>query len=276
MKRASLILLLSCFALHAQNYTRGIGVYPGDPKEYTGAALVPDNTYRNLALHRPAYQSSAYDYNLTAQLITDGIKEATLPRWIETSASSEGVLPKNERELFLDGNVVSSLSVTGDAPWIEFDVEGGEPPELDRIDLYLRKIHGRSLSGTCTYTVLGSDDRANWKEVGRASGSEWPDMGEPGPSFMRTIPFSAPANFRCYRVLLSAQNLRNWDVAELALFDKGEPVRVGGTEGFSSAWMSAGRGEEWVYVDLGTVSTFRPHRSHLDPEGSRGIDPGFR
>ena len=57
-----------------------------------------DQTYRNLALHRPAYQSSSYDYNLTAQLITDGIKDTKLPRWVAVSSSEQGVLPKNERE----------------------------------------------------------------------------------------------------------------------------------------------------------------------------------
>ena len=258
MKGTAFVLLFSSFALHAQNYTRGIGVYPGDPKEYTGPALVADTAdYRNLALHRPAWQSSAYDYNLTAQLVTDGIKESAPPQWIETEMSSEGVLPKNERELFLDGNVVSSVNVTDDAPWVEFDIKGGgEAPEINRIDLYLRKIYGHSLSGTWTYTVLGSDDRANWKEIGRVSGSEWPDMRAPGPGFEQSIPFSAPTHFHCYRVQLSATNLRNWAVAELALFDKGETVRVAGPDVFSSAWMSAGIGEEWVYVDLGVTSTF--------------------
>src|SRR5580692_6726384 len=117
MKRLALFLACASFGLHAQNYTRGIGVYPGDPKEYTGPTLVTDaNAYRNLALHRPAYQSSAYDYNLTAQLITDGIRESVMPQWIETSTSDAGALPKNEREVFLDGNVVSSVNVSGDSP----------------------------------------------------------------------------------------------------------------------------------------------------------------
>ena len=44
--------------------------------------------------------------------------------------------------------------------------------------------------------------------------------------------------------------------AELALFDKGQRVRVAGPDLFASAWMSAGSGEEWVYVDLGAVCTF--------------------
>ena len=46
----------------------------------------------------PAYQSSSYDYNLTAQLITDGIKDTKLPRWVAVSSSEQGELKKNERE----------------------------------------------------------------------------------------------------------------------------------------------------------------------------------
>jgi hypothetical protein len=67
--------------LSAQVYNHGVGMYPGDPKEDFAPALAPDAaTYRNLALHRPAYHSSAADYNQTAQLVTDGIKETSLPR----------------------------------------------------------------------------------------------------------------------------------------------------------------------------------------------------
>src|ERR1700739_3638391 len=258
MKRFAILLACAALTGPAQTYTRGIGVYPGDPKEYAGPALVADpQSYRNLALHRPAYQSSAYDYNLTAQLITDGIKESSLPQWIETSTSDAGTLQKNDRELFLDGNVTSSVNVSGDSPWVEFDIKGGgEAPEIDRMDLYLRKIYGRSVSGTWTYTVTGSDDGVTWKEVGRASGSEWPDMRASGPSFMETIAFAAPVKFHSYRVQLSAPNVHTWGVAELSLFDKGQSVRVAGPDVFSSAWMSAGSGEEWVYVDLGAVCTF--------------------
>ena len=53
-------------------YTRGIGQYPGSPAEDFSPHLRPDyDTYRNIAKLRTAYHSSSYDYNLTAQLITD-------------------------------------------------------------------------------------------------------------------------------------------------------------------------------------------------------------
>src|SRR3569833_2467155 len=115
MNRFLVAFLLITASSYAQNYTRGIGVYPGDPREYTGPSLVVDTqTYRNLAFHRPAYQSSAYDYNLTAQLVTDGIKETAIPQWIETSTSTAGVLPKRESGLFQVGYVTSSVDVSGD------------------------------------------------------------------------------------------------------------------------------------------------------------------
>ena len=258
MKYIALLSLAISLVTPAQEYTRGIGVYPGDPKEYTGPTFALDTTaYRNLALHRPAYQSSAYDYNLTAQLVTDGIAERTLPQWIVTSTSSAGELTKQNREVFLDGNIASSTDVTGEAPWVEFDLDGGvEPPELDRIDLWLRRFHGPTPVAGWTYIVMGSDDRANWTELGRATGTNWPDMTLPDPSFKQSIPFDHSSHNHFYRVQLQASGISTWKVAELNLFNKGQEVRVAGPNSFNSAWMSAGTGREWVYVDLGAACTF--------------------
>lgn len=107
-----------------------------------------------------------------------------------------------------------------------------------------------------TYIVSGSDDHTHWTEVGRSTGTDWPSMHFSGPSFMQSIPFTAPARNRYYRVELSADGIKTWGVAELATFDKGQEVHVAGPEHFSSAWMSAGSGPEWVYVDLGAPCTF--------------------
>jgi hypothetical protein len=84
-----LLIFLGVNPLKAQQYTRGIGIYPGDLKEYFGPSMKIDAIhYRNLALHRAVYQSSSYDYNLTGQLITDGITQAQMPGWIVFSTSS--------------------------------------------------------------------------------------------------------------------------------------------------------------------------------------------
>ena len=251
--------LFSAMMCAAQVYTRGIGIYPGDPREYAGPSMQVDaNTYRNLALHRPAFQSSAHDYNLTAQLITDGIKDRETGWLLATSTSDRGVLPKNEREVFLDGNVVSAVTVEGETAWVEFDIDGAAPPELDRLDLYLRNPdqHQLQTAGEWRYTVSGSDDHVTWRELGRAAGSTWPVMNEAGPSFKQTISFATPSQCRYYRVELAATGMHTWQVAETVLFDDDREIRIAGPAHFSSAWMSAGTGEEWVYVDLGAPCTF--------------------
>ncbi len=81
-------------ALADETHTRGVGVYPGDPAEDFSPTLVPAPAgRRNLALHRPASQSSAWDYNLVAQLLTDGIRESSVPRWFSVSTRADGTLP---------------------------------------------------------------------------------------------------------------------------------------------------------------------------------------
>ena len=122
----------------AAEYTRGVGIYPGDPREDFGPRLVPDtsSTYRNLALHRPAYHSSSYDYNLTAQLVTDGIKDTHPPEWVATSLSFRGLLPKTDREYFLDHNAVTVVDLRGPRPWLQVQLGGGESaPVIDRVDV---------------------------------------------------------------------------------------------------------------------------------------------
>jgi len=77
--------LLALGTLTAQEFTRGVGVYP----------------------------SSSYDYNLTAQFVTDGIKDTKMPRYLAVETSQQGPLPKNQRESLLDGNWVTDVSLKG-------------------------------------------------------------------------------------------------------------------------------------------------------------------
>src|SRR5437764_9678055 len=78
-----LLVLSAVLTVSAQQYTRGVGVYPGRPSQYNGAVMKPDAlTYRNLALHRPTYSSSSYDFSLFFFQAEDGIRDTQMPRWI--------------------------------------------------------------------------------------------------------------------------------------------------------------------------------------------------
>jgi beta-galactosidase/beta-glucuronidase len=251
--------LLACSTVCvAQQFSRGLGVYPGDPAQYDGPRMVDDKlTYRNLALHRPAYQSSAYDYNLTAQLVTDGIKEKSLPQWVVTSTSEKGVLGKSDREVFLDGNPTSAVFLNGVRPWVEVDIEGeGAVPEVDHADVWIRKARGVKADAQWSMRLLGSDDRTTWTEVGHFEGVGFPEVGNDQASFSEPIDLAGAVKYRSYRVEFNSESILSWGMADLEFFDKGKPQHLAGPEIFSSAWMGAGSGEEWVSVDLGAQCTF--------------------
>ncbi len=251
-------------------FTRGLGVYPGHPRENFSPELVVDKaTYRNLALLRPAYHSSSYDYNLTAQLITDGIKDTQLPEWVATSTSSRGVLPKHERELVLDHSRTNSVEVVGQRPTLQVQLGGGKGvPEIDRVDVVVVPPRGTTPSDL-SFTVSVSDDGRAWEKVGTVSAPApvsvegYPrDFAQPGRLFIPSIALSRTCRNRFYQVECAASNAlagpfsTQWRVGEIEFYSREQRVQIGGPYSFTSAWMSAGLGEEWVYVDLGARCEF--------------------
>ena len=111
------VLLTACSqptAAPEGGYTRGSGVYPGEPAAYTGPEMVPaGDELRNLALHRVARHSSSYDYNLTAQLVTDGIHSTGTPYWIDMELNGES-LPKRDRERLFDEKLPAGAELPAD------------------------------------------------------------------------------------------------------------------------------------------------------------------
>jgi hypothetical protein len=275
----------------AQDATRGVGVYPGDPREDFAPVLVPDvSPYRNLALRRPAYHSSSYDYSLTAQLVTDGIEETTLPRWLATTTSQGGLVPKGGREFLVDHNSSSAIDLEGPHHWVQFELGGGDTPvEIDRIEL---EMHPRrrfpwgppaapgapgegqkppAQGAGWTVTVSGSDDGQAWRELGRTTGTLEPPPPPPttedwaerfawfrraNPTARPSIPLEQATRTRLYHIALDFTGHDSWALAEVAFFDQKRRVEVGGPYHFTSAWMPEGKGEEWVSVDLGGRCTF--------------------
>lgn len=286
----SCFLLLVIFASHtavAQQYTRGIGIYPGEPKEYFGPAMKTDAIhYRNLALNRAVYQSSACDYNLTAQLITDGIIDTRLPGWIVTSTSSQGILPRDGREHVLDRHGSSQQQLTGTNVWIQMQMAGNyEAPPVDSLNLSGSLTIDTLVIKPWAITISGSNDGVKWDELGKVSGDKLPGedaLTEMMKRFPRTpgqrLPFSpammrrfASANrrvinygfklrqavsYKYYRFNGDAPSAKGWTVSDIGFYSDGKAAPIGGPYHFTSAWKSAGSGQEWVYVDLGAVCSF--------------------
>ncbi len=177
--RATLFLFLfsAVLTIHAQPYTKGVSIYPGDPKENFSPSFKIDSVhYRNLALYRPAYQSSAYDYNLTAQLITDGIIDTALPGWIVITTSSDGILKRDGREHVIDRHASSTQNLEGANAWLQVEMAGAyDIPYVDSLTLSGNLIIDTLLSpGHWELSISGSDDAVKWDELAKASADTLP------------------------------------------------------------------------------------------------------
>jgi hypothetical protein len=206
----------------AQMQTRGVGVYPGDPREdFSPVSRIDNSTYRNLALHRAAWHSSSYDYNLTAQLVTDGIRERRLPRWLAAGSSEKAVLEKNEREWLLDGNWVTTVDVKGPRGWVQAGFLGGEGPvQVDRVDVEARlNVRSQGEAGW-TAVVKVSADGATWREAGRMESRDRPKQ-----EFAASIPVAPAVDARWIRVELDAPSVTMWRVGEITPYLPGRACR---------------------------------------------------
>ena len=278
MKKILLLGLMAISMLCAQEFTRGLGVYPGDPKEDFAPALVPDSaTYRNLALHRPAYHSSSSDYNQTAQLVTDGIKETTLPRAVVVTTSNPPAAPAAGGRGGRGG-----MSVGGDHPWIQYQFTGGAGPlAIDRVEIAVGGgFGGRGQAaaapsqpgpGSWSVVVSGSDDGQAWKELGGITGNTAPPA-----QFRPAVALAAAARNRFLRIALEGPSGTTWRISEVAFFNQSQRVRTDAQSNFSSSWISASPGEQWVYVDLGAPCAFDRVTLILDPPRRGRVRPGVR
>ncbi len=163
-------------------YTRGIGIYPGNPSEDFSPDLVPDIiNYRNIAFHRPAFNSSSYDYNLTAQLVTDGITEKEMPDYL-TISTSKGIVPRNEREWLLDHNSVTGLSLEGPKVFVQFGLNSeAKTVPADLIKLCGTLTYNDKKPAFWKFICEGSDDGVNWKEIGLLKGNGLPGTEKEDP-----------------------------------------------------------------------------------------------
>ncbi|MCR4860827.1 MAG: discoidin domain-containing protein [Bacteroidales bacterium] len=257
-------LLVGCAPQHPDSsYSRGIGVYPGDPAAYTGPQSVPaGRELRNLALHRLARHSSSYDYNLTAQLLTDGIVAQQDPYWMSLEINGVPVARK-DREKPFDDNTVTALTLPAGNPCeLTLFLHGGTV-RADRLCLTGR-VEGQP--GPCLLAVEVSSDGKTWTPAGEERSAVQPSRAVPKTyhgqayrNFIRQLELPAEP-FAAIRLRLDAPSVQRWSVQQLDFSLGGEPVSVLPSAHFCSAWMSEGSENEWVCVDLGAEAALEQVR----------------
>ncbi len=239
--------------------TRGIGVYPGNPADFDGPRLVPEtHAYRDLAFDRPAYASSNYDFNLTAQLVTDGIVESRMPHWLVTTTSTTGVLPPSQRECLVDHVPWTGVDLPATGGWVQVQQAGAAPRLIDRIEVTALPHSDNSQPAPWTCVLLGSEDGRHWTQLGRTSKTEVLSGSlYSGPRLLKAdFALTAGSRLPYYRAEIDAPSVDGWRLSAFDAFDHGKPVELGGPYDFTSAWKSAGGGRQWIEVDLGAACTF--------------------
>lgn len=268
-------------------YTRGIGAYPGDPSQDFSPSLAPDNsTYRNIALLRSAYHSSSYDYNLTAQLATDGIVTDQQPHYL-TLSTPDGDVAKREREWSIDGGPYSRNTAAGEDTYFQY-TSGNWSESVSQLQLKGNVAYDEDKAkGGYEINCLGSNDGKEWIELGQISGKGMPGTltkyrmhSDPNkvtsqatlPVRMldETIPLTQAGNYPYYRIQFKMKGSAYWGVSDMDFYHQGERVDMMPSKFFDSAWMSATTGEEWVYVDLGSCSMFDKINLHWINKATKG------
>ena len=267
-------------------YTRGIGQYPGLPEEDPSPELAPSDEYRNIARLRTAYHSSSYDYNLTAQLVTDGIITTSEPAYMEFT-THDGQVRLREREWTTDGGPYSKNTLSGADVYMQYAMHNWSE-KVDEIS-FLGTVAYDDKLATKGYKIIfeGSKDGAKWSELALLSGEGLP--GYEGRNIVQTDPnkqtqkieyrtrtlsnkvkLSNVADYAYYRMRLVMEGAVEWSFTAVDFFYASEQVNMLASKHFGSAWMSAGAQEEWVYIDLGSYSKFDKIILHWIHRASKG------
>ena len=270
---AAISLLTGC--TQETTFNRGIGIYPGNPEEDFSPELSSDRTYRNIALRRAVYHSSSHDYCLTGQLITDGIIENSLPRYLAMETSGSGV-PKREREWLVDQHPYTRIYLNGEKTYAQISLKNGWKECFDRIDGEILVSYLKDKAdGSHEVRISASDDGEEWTVLRSMKGGSFigrestpiqhsdPDKADalgnqllPTRKFRLETDLPEASEYSMIRIDMEMKGAEQWIAANIEFYKDGRQVSLIPSKNFNSTWMSLGKEHEWIYVDLGAEARF--------------------
>ena len=247
------VFVFSCARQGDAPRSLGIGVYPGDPAENFAPELRPGgDAYRNLALLRAASQSSSFDFNQTAQLLTDGIVSDTPANWLETWRNGEP-LARPENGYLTDQNL-AGVACSGEQTTLDI-LFHGYSIDTDKV---LVAASGYGIARARGTIQVQTPDGV-WRRLGSVAAR--PTAGGAGENELINHNYEFPIailggiEVAALRLILSGA-AGNYTVDEVYFYKDGEVVNVQSNIFFTSTWKSEGSDSEWVCLDLGAESTF--------------------
>jgi hypothetical protein len=253
----------------AQVMNRPIGQYPGNPSEYYGPSVEDGNGRSNLeymSKYHTVYQSSSWDFNLTSQLLTDGIIGKEAPAWLNVT-TPDGPLPPHKREACIDGNEWTSNIVMGGNTWLQYDWEG-MAIDIDEVEMVCSMAYREDGAQGFKIRLLTSNDGKKWKIADQWTGDTLPGTASyrrvhsdpnknsgddllPTRDIDHTFHIKGKA-FSHMKLEMVTPNAVHWTITELKIRKDGKRATgILPAEHFVSSWRSLGNRDEWVTVDLG-------------------------
>ena len=206
---------------------------------------------RNIALRRAVYQSSALNFNATGHLVTDGIftvskqKKHQFKSQHSDSPSGEG------SDAAFDGKANTKWLTFKNSAWLQIQFGDDNALKAD----YYKIISGNDSPSRDPkdWVLEGSDDGEVFVEIDKVSNEVFKDRREE-----KSYKISNPGKYKYYRLNILSNNgdtrtqLSEWDL----IGGNGESIieRFDEEKIVDSRWISSSNKEEWLYVDLGTVS----------------------
>ena len=232
------------------------------------AACAPQGPRDNLALRHPAYHSSSIDFNATAQLAVDGIVETEPSRWVEVCGNDGIPLSKREHDIPLEPREWTAVTVENPVAELSLRTHGFVEP-VDRISMTVGAILQPGTRSSYTAQLQCLDEEGNWQTVQQFSDNF--------RSWRTTMTWEAPAPVAApgWRFILDAPTATSIQWQEWRFYRDGQLLPMLTSEHFSSVWVSATGGREWLAVDLGDVRSFDEVRLHwLNAPASGKVQAG--
>lgn len=206
----------------------------------------------DLALMRPAWHSSAINYDLTAQLATDGIGCESGPSLYKATLGGKPLTKQHLAWLFEERHYPFFHS-EGSELDLQIDFVGMEV-SADSFIFRCLPDYGATEERDCHMDIEISADGQTWQNV--LSTDSFEGIGSYDDRGRRAAhPVFDATPIKGIRVKAGGKGIGYWTIAGFELFLNGEWQDVNDRfVPFSSCWVPEGTGKEWIYTDLGKRS----------------------
>ncbi len=215
---------------------------------------------RNIAYRRAVYQSSAFDFNQTGHLVTDGLV-SNMDLLVSELGDQYGDSPSNESpKCAFDGNHNTKWLTFHGAAWLQYVFPEGEEHTVKTYAI--TSANDADNRDPKDWVLQGSNDGKIFVELDTRKGQDFTSRYQ-----TKTFTVTTPGSYRYYRLNITANNgdigtdgntNARIQLAEFDLLDDtgATLIRSENDNDFKSIWQSKTNQNEWVYVDFGDVSRF--------------------